>query len=100
MLVFLVPKLTQKDELILQFLYQDLQKLQIQLFLQQYQQLFPLLFFLSQPYPKDKLEEMITYPAQIDLWNHPRFHADYMYKTEETGMGFISYFERGDGDNG
>lgn len=63
-------------------------------------QLFPLLFFLSQPYPKDKLEEMITYPAQIDLWNHPRFHADYMYKTEETGMGFISYFERGDGDNG
>ncbi|MFB3786420.1 MAG: hypothetical protein ACE15F_08620 [bacterium] len=63
-------------------------------------QLFPLLFFLSQPYPKEKLEEMITYPAQIDLWNQARFHAEYTYKTEETGMGFISYFERGDGDNG
>jgi len=60
----------------------------------QFIQLFPLLFFMSQPYPKDKLEEMITYPAQIEIWNDPRFHAEYTYKIEETPMGFIAYFER------
>lgn len=57
-------------------------------------QLFPLLFFVSNPYPENKLEEMITYPAQMDMWQEQRFHDQYEYKTEETPFGIISYFER------
>jgi hypothetical protein len=57
-------------------------------------QLFPLLFFTSKPYPEDKLVEMITYPAQMDMWQDQRFHQLYEYRTEETRFGFISFFER------
>lgn len=57
-------------------------------------QLFPLLFFSSNPYPEEKLEELLTYPAQKDLWNHPQFQQSYSYNTEKTQFGTISYFER------
>ena len=57
-------------------------------------QLFPLLSFSSSPYPKERLEELLTYPAQWELWNHPRFRQEYQYKTEQTRYGYISYFER------
>ncbi|MGC9329840.1 MAG: hypothetical protein ACP5I1_19550, partial [Candidatus Hinthialibacter sp.] len=59
-------------------------------------QLFPLLFFSSKPYPEKELEDMITYPAQIEMWQEDRFHKEYEYRTEETRFGFISYFERRD----
>ncbi|MDX9753990.1 MAG: hypothetical protein RBU29_08520, partial [bacterium] len=57
-------------------------------------QLFPLLFFSSRPYPEWRLEQMITYPAQRDLWQHPQFQDEYHLRTEETRHGFISYYER------
>ena len=57
-------------------------------------QLFPLLFFASKPYPEENLGDMITYPAQIDMWQEQRFHDQYQYRTEETPYGFISFFER------
>ncbi|MBN2329355.1 MAG: hypothetical protein JXR73_19595 [Candidatus Omnitrophica bacterium] len=63
-------------------------------------QLFPLLFFSSKPYPENELEDMITYPAQIDMWQEKRFHEEYEYRTEETRFGFISYFERRDNVDG
>jgi hypothetical protein len=40
------------------------------------------------------MEDMINYPAQMDMWREQRFHDQYVYKTEETSFGFISYFER------
>lgn len=57
-------------------------------------QLFPMLFFSSKPTSGDELEEMLTYPAQFDLWNHPEFRERYAYKTEHTPYGHIGYFER------
>ncbi len=63
-------------------------------------QLFPLLFFSSKPYPETELENMITYPSQIEMWQIPEFHRDYEYKTEKTRFGFISYFERKNEDTG
>ncbi len=63
-------------------------------------QLFPLLFFTSKPYPENELEDMITYPAQMDMWQEQRFHDLYEYRTEETRLGFISYFERRDDVDG
>ena len=57
-------------------------------------QLFPMLLFGSQPFPKERLPEMLTYPAQYDLWNHPEFQRNYEYKTESTAYGVIGYFER------
>lgn len=57
-------------------------------------QLFPLLFSTANPYPVIKVEDMINYPAQMDMWQEKRFHEQYDYKTEETSFGFISYFER------
>ena len=62
-------------------------------------QLFPLLFFTSNPYPESKTAELIAYPAQQDLINHPQFRAMYRYKTDETPYGFISYYERLNSDN-
>ncbi|MEW6237725.1 MAG: hypothetical protein AB1656_20255 [Candidatus Omnitrophota bacterium] len=57
-------------------------------------QLFPLLFFNAYPYPENRLERLLYYPAQQDLWHHPLFHETYGYNTEETTYGYISYFER------
>lgn len=59
----------------------------------QWIQLFPLLFFGSKPYPEEKLEELLTYPAQYELWRHPAFQQKYEYNTEVTPYGVISYFE-------
>ncbi len=57
-------------------------------------QLCPLLFFSSKPFPKERLDELMSYPAQYDLWNHPEFREKYEYKAEKTEYGYISYFER------
>jgi len=57
-------------------------------------QLFPLLFFTSKPYPEEDLIDMVYYPSQKEMWNHPQFRRDYLYKTENTRFGYISYFER------
>ncbi|MDP8245962.1 MAG: hypothetical protein P9L94_17905 [Candidatus Hinthialibacter antarcticus] len=70
-------------------------------------QLFPLLFFSSREYPfagayhsedarREWLESMLTFHAQIDLWNHSAFQEQYAFKTLETEHGFISIFERKD----
>lgn len=59
----------------------------------QFIQLFPMLMFSSTPYPEEKLEEMVQYPAQKELWHHPQFFEKYRYTTEETPYGIISYFE-------
>ena len=56
-------------------------------------QLFPLLFFSSSPYPEKRMDEMITYPAQRDIWNNPIFRQNYIYKTEQTKYGCITYYE-------
>lgn len=66
----------------------------------QWVQLFPLLFFGSQPFPEENLEQLLTYPAQKDLWGHPEFREKYKYTSEETPYGFISYFERRNPDDG
>ncbi len=55
-------------------------------------QLFPMLFFSSSPFPKKRLPEMLTYPAQKQLWQHPEFQENYVYTSEETPYGVISYF--------
>ncbi len=66
----------------------------------QFIQLFPMLFFSSQPYPEERLEEMLHYPAQKDLWHHPLFRKLYSYNIEKTDYGYISYFERNSDNHG
>lgn len=57
-------------------------------------QLFPLLFFSSYGFPEKGLPDMLTYPAQKDLWYNEEFRLHYKYKIEQTKYGLISYYER------
>ncbi len=57
-------------------------------------QLFPMMLFGSTPSTETDMDDMMTYPAQHDLRNHPKFQDEYAFKTENTPFGYISFFER------
>nr|HPO10166.1 hypothetical protein [bacterium] len=56
-------------------------------------QIAPMLLFqrIRTRYTEVRLEDVLTYPAQIELANHPVFQKSYSFATEETRFGYLSY---------
>lgn len=70
-----------------------------------YIQLVPTFFFTSLVYPWnvyyesgetpwDRIESMLRYPAQKDIWKHPEFRRHYQFNIVQHNEGVIFLFER------
>ncbi|HOE12160.1 MAG TPA: hypothetical protein PLQ35_02220 [bacterium] len=56
-------------------------------------QIAPMLLFqrIRTRYTEVPLEDVLTYPAQMELANHPVFQKSYSFVTEKTRFGYLSY---------